>query len=448
MRNLRSGRSLGRRSEADGGPAAITAGPVADLEHFTDSLSATLEAAAETERNVFVFRLHCCLIRLQRWDDVVPIADETVEAAIDERLMALEPSFVFHRAARRDIIGFSSQPSTSADAQRLGGRLAAGLSTALGPADRRFAVSPRLGVAILDQRNPSASDAIDAVTRTVGETNFETPYLVHNDYIRSRSAKQRQLAADLPGALERSEITVEFQPRVRADDLSQVGLEVLARWHRPDGCSVPAIEFLQVAERYGLLFELGQHVRATAVEVADDWAAAERLGSRRLWLDAAPVELCHPSFVPSVLELARDHPDVPIGFELSDTGLLDDPLFVPIFERLQEAGIQLALDNVKPSTLSIGRIQRLPTSMINLDGELVRALPTSEADRDLVRLLCSYAHEADRPVTACQVETDQELDIAKLLEVDLLQGRIIAEPVPPTVMRDLLRDADRPVAGR
>jgi EAL domain-containing protein (putative c-di-GMP-specific phosphodiesterase class I) len=123
---------------------------------------------------------------------------------------------------------------------------------------------------------------------------------------------------------------------------------------------------------------------------------------------------------------------------MQDSRLLDDPVFGPIFERLQGVGVELALDNVRPSSLSIHRLQRLPVSVVNLDRELVRTLVTDPTSRELARLICTYAHARERPVTACQVETAQELDVARLLDVDLVQGNVISRPLRAADLTELL----------
>ena len=174
--------------------------------------------------------------------------------------------------------------------------------------------------------------------------------------------------------------------------------------------------------------------------IARAWVDDGLFGDRRLWFDVAPVELSHPDFPAEVAELVGAHPDIAIGFEMEDSRLMEDPVFVPIFERLQESGVELALDNVRPSSLSIGRLQRLPVSVINLDRELVRTLVTNPTNRELARLICSYAHDRGCPVTACQVETNQELDVAKLLEVDLVQGNVISRPLAADDLTELLLD--------
>ena len=223
LRSLRSGQGLGRQADRpDPGPTPVTSGPTGDEESFQFSLRSALEAARAQDLRLIVFRMRSCLVGLHKWTEFVPLPDDDYERAIEERLAVIDPSIVFRRT-ERDVIGFSSRPRSAAEAERLGGSLASGLAIALGDEARRFAVSPRLGVAIIggpDGRDrtveEAAAAAIEAVDRTLSQTDFDTPYLVHNDYIRNRSLRQEQTGNELPRALDDKQISLEFQPRVAA----------------------------------------------------------------------------------------------------------------------------------------------------------------------------------------------------------------------------------------
>ena len=66
-----------------------------------------------------------------------------------------------------------------------------------------------------------------------------------------KAQRQHQIAQALPGALERNQLAVYYQPIVNALDGSTSHVEALARWlHRPSPVSPD--EFIREAERNGL----------------------------------------------------------------------------------------------------------------------------------------------------------------------------------------------------
>ncbi len=387
---------------------------------------------------MFVFCLRGAAKGLQRWNDNSTRPSIETDRAVEELILDLEGDVQLWRDDEDGLLGFGRQPKARAAAERLGGRLVAGLASPLGTPGRQFIFSARLGAAAFDPSTGTAEAAMDAATTTASQTNFDTPFLLHNGYIAERSRRHRRTGVELPEAIAAGAITVEFQARVTPADHRIVGIEALARWKHPERGSIPTQEFLEVAERQGILAELGRRVRADGVNVARAWQHRGLVDHCRLWMNLAPVELCHPDLMASVAELSGRRPYLSIGFEVADSRLLEDLAFLRVFDRLQELGVHLALDNFNPASKSFGRIRRLPVSMINLDGELVRSLPTIAPNRDLVRLTCSVAAGRGIAVTACGIETEEQLEVAELCGVDLVQGYGVHQVMGPDAMAGYL----------
>lgn len=454
MRSLRTGNGLGdagvsaaastpASGELSHGPAtedpsSATQGLAADEASFRAKLEQVIALASQRRQQVLVFCLRGSVKGLQRWSDTPTANGRDGERAVEELLIGSGRGLSLCRQTDGDLLGFDVEPTDAVTAERLGGRLMTELAKPLGEPGRHVVLSPRLGVCVHDPDRGGADQAIEAATMTAAQTNFETPFLLYNQYIAERAQRLNRTSTELPKALEAGLISVGFQPRVTFADRMVIGIESLARWDHPERGSIPAPEFLEVAERDGKLIELGDHSRSQAVAAARSWTDDGHFDNGRLWLNVAPLELCNPDLPASMAELMNDRPYVPLGIEVTESRLLEDLVFLRIFDRLQETGVQLALDNFNPVTESFGRVKRLPISLINLDGELVRSLPSVAANRDLVRFTCSLAESRGISVTACGVETDEQLEVAELCGADLAQGYAISKVLPGPSMADYL----------
>ncbi len=419
-------------------------GVIENAETFMAGLNRTIAEAAASHRTVFVFRIRGTAKGLLIWSDNPPIDVELARIAIEQELLSAESHLALLPLPDGELVGFDSElKQDRQDADRMGGRLLGALATPLGESGREFMVSVRLGAAIFDPNDGGAEQAMQAASRALRQTSFATPYLVHNSYIAERSARLEETGVLLPDALEAGQIMVEYQPRVGADDRLVSDIEVLPRWYHRERGNIPPREFLRAAEQTGNLIELGRSTRLEATSVASKWLIAGYFQDCRLWMNLAPVELCHASFLDEVAMLVETRPYLLLGFEVHDSGLLEDLMFLRIFDRLQEMGIEIALDNVKHGSLSLGRLRRLPVSSFNLDGDLVRSLPSSSANRDLVRLLCASACESEQTVTACGIETTEQLEVAAVLGVHRLQGFGISKVLSQTLMEEYLETSER-----
>jgi EAL domain-containing protein (putative c-di-GMP-specific phosphodiesterase class I) len=433
----------------DGRATVLDRGRAPDEQTFLASLGHVLATAADDDLRVLAFRARGRPVRLHRWSEPTLPSSEEVQAGIEARLLDVDPSIVTLRLAG-DVIGFASVPCSRREAEQLGGALFAAIAHVVGDPGPRVAISPRLAVAIEEgpdrgvaQLASAVAETIEAVDRTLAQTTTDTPYLVHNDYLRNRARRQRRIGHALPQGLAERQVTLEFQPRVRVDDLTHVGLEVFPRWCHPQMGQIPTIELLRAAEREGHLGQLGRTVRSDAVAMAHRWATEGTLGDRRLWFDVTPVELLEGGFLDDITDIVQSTRLVSIGLELADGALLDDALFAPIFDGLEELGLEVAIDDFRPSMMSMARIQRLPVTMVILDRTLVHNMVGDASSRNLVRAICGYAEERSVLVTACEVDGDDELALAAELGIDLVQGLAVSKPLAESDVWPLLDRSGR-----
>src|SRR5205823_14082012 len=87
----------------------------------------------------------------------------------------------------------------------------------------------------------------------------------------ARAAERYALAADMPGALDRGEFTVAYQPIVSLTDGLSGGLEALARWQHPQLGLLTPDRFIGLAEESSLILDLGRRVLRAACAEAVRW---------------------------------------------------------------------------------------------------------------------------------------------------------------------------------
>src|SRR5206468_3429667 len=75
------------------------------------------------------------------------------------------------------------------------------------------------------------------------------------------AARQRQLMeSDLRVALENSQFYLLYQPCVDASSEAVTGFEALIRWEHPERGPISPVEFIPLAEEFGLINEIGEWV--------------------------------------------------------------------------------------------------------------------------------------------------------------------------------------------
>ncbi|MGH8917530.1 MAG: EAL domain-containing protein, partial [Actinomycetes bacterium] len=157
-----------------------------------------------------------------------------------------------------------------------------------------MSVSAGIGVVSRAASGTSAGELIRAADATlrqakrIGRGQWEL-------YDAARDAEQQahsRLAAEIPGAWEFGDIDVHYQPVCRLDDGRIVALQALLRWDRADGTVVDHVECLKLAERTGLVVELGDWIleKTCGRQVALSQCPADRAPLLRVNLTAQLVQ--------------------------------------------------------------------------------------------------------------------------------------------------------------
>jgi EAL domain-containing protein (putative c-di-GMP-specific phosphodiesterase class I) len=195
---------------------------------------------------------------------------------------------------------------------------------------------------------------------------------------------------------------------------------------------------LSVVEQAGLSVSLGSAVLRMACWAARSWldagllpgpvavnVSAKEIGSGQL-----------PAMVREALEAAQLPPHY-LMLELTETALGANPATAqPAVEELHAMGVQLALDDFGTGLSSLSRLQRLPVSLLKIDGSFTRNLGDLPECQTIVSGIVSVAKTLHIPVLAEGVETHEDLRTLSALGCYAYQGYLEA---PPLVEEDMTR---------
>ena len=182
--------------------------------------------------------------------------------------------------------------------------------------------------------------------------------------------------ASFPAALAGPEVHVHYQPTV---ELAAGGgcelVEALVRWSHPLFGPVPAMEFVPLAEHYGLGFALLRRVLSDALGELARWRQAGT--ARSVAVDVSPRTLVDPDMVALVAtELTRAGlPAEALVLELTeDAFACDGPGVTDTISRLHDLGVRVAIDDFGTGYSSLSYLKQLPVSYLKLDRSLVGGL--------------------------------------------------------------------------
>lgn len=238
------------------------------------------------------------------------------------------------------------------------------------------------------------------------------------------------LRDEIQRALRQGEIFPRYQPIFDLRTSAVIGVEALMRWDHALLGTLPASDFIQVAEEAGVLDELGWHVIERALE--EFFAPAHREWPAFLSVNASPRQLAERGFAERLLRAIRLVGGFPgrVTLEVTESSSMEHPArALALFGRLRSAGVRLALDDFGKGYSSLSLLQRMPFDVLKLDQDFVRRAPHSRDARVILSTLIGLGRSLGLAVVAEGIESRACLDIARRLGVTLGQGFHLGEPM-------------------
>jgi diguanylate cyclase (GGDEF)-like protein/PAS domain S-box-containing protein len=259
--------------------------------------------------------------------------------------------------------------------------------------------------------------------------------------------ERTQLTAGLRRAVELGQITVHYQPVISAERLDVVQFEALARWDWGGRLMSPD-DFIQAAERSGLIRDIGAEVLRRSCSDLQPWLAADSF--RSLAVNVSGVQLQHRDFAERVLDIAawsRVDPHQ-LVLEVTESVFFDaDTHVISQLSSLRAAGIRVALDDFGTGYSSLGRLQDLPVDVVKIDKSFVSMLQTGVEKLPILTSMIHMARSLGLKVTAEGIETLAQARYLMQHGCDALQGYLFSRPVPEAERQDALRKSAAAIAA-
>ena len=302
-------------------------------------------------------------------------------------------------------------------------------------AGRPISVTASIGIALFPGDADTAAELIRHadtamyLAKARGRANWQCfePALARSAYAAL------VMEGELAQALERSELTLHFQPQVRARDGSLAGAEALVRWHHPERGLLLPDEFIPLAEQLRLMQPLGAWVMREAVLAARRWHAAGLAGGRLpVAVNLSTRQFQADDFVAGVASLLRETglPPALLELELTERMLMDDPVrALARIAELKALGVGLSVDDFGTGHSSLGQLRELPIDKMKIDRSFVADLPDNRDAAAIARAIIQMGRSLGITVVAEGVETEAQRRFLAAESCDDLQGEAISPPL-------------------
>jgi len=255
--------------------------------------------------------------------------------------------------------------------------------------------------------------------------------LVYDPSMHTETMDVLELGSDLYHAVARGELHLQYQPVINLRSGKAVSVEALVRWDHPARGLIAPNTFIPIAERNGVIVEIGQWVLGTSCTQAAAWRASS-LPDLRISVNVSARQLDDPAFAGMVTEVLSQTslPPEALTLEVTESVLMHDPLrIIDRLSPLKALGVRLAIDDFGTGYSSLASLQHFPADQLKIDKAFIDTIETSVEGSAIVRTVVELARTLRMETVAEGIETEQQYATLRALSCDLGQGFHFAPPL-------------------
>lgn len=245
----------------------------------------------------------------------------------------------------------------------------------------------------------------------------------------------------LVAALAADEMVLHYQPIIDVASGTIEGYEALVRWDRPGVGLLAPSEFLPVAESTDLVCELDVWVLRAAAEQLARWNWQRGDTALQVCVNVSGRHISQARVQRDVAEVLADVAIEPgqLVVEVTETALMDGDAAAANLDALRSFGVVVSLDDFGTGYQSSTQLSRLPIDVVKIDRCFVDDIDSTSA-RSLLELMIMSAHAFGAKVVVEGIERPEQLELARDLGSEYVQGFYFGAPVPADQVHAQVRD--------
>ncbi|MGY0615272.1 putative bifunctional diguanylate cyclase/phosphodiesterase [Vibrio sp. FJH11] len=265
-------------------------------------------------------------------------------------------------------------------------------------------------------------------------------FCFYNQNMNQDLQRYLDLESRLRNAISNQSLELYYQPIIELKSGKIVGAEALMRWNDEKYGFVNPEEFISIAEKNGLIHQVGEFAIQQACNQAAQWQAIAPLfmsvnfSSVQFRYCERLLELIKQSLIDS--GLPTDKFDV----EVTESLLFNhDQQLLDMLDNLRALGTKLTIDDFGTGYSALSYLQKFPFDRLKIDRSFMQNVFENDSDRELVNVIIAMAKALNLKIVAEGIEDHRHVNYLNDLNCEFGQGFYYSRPIPAAEFEVLLK---------
>lgn len=307
----------------------------------------------------------------------------------------------------------------------------------------QLVITPSIGISIYPKDGQDvvsllkSADMAMYFAKRSGRNNIQFFEFSMNDAALLRM----NLESELRQAINRDEMSLDYQPQIDLMTRKVTGLEALLRWNNFTLGNIPPLDFIPIAEEIGLILPIGEWVLRTACHQMKNWLE-NGIKLQRIAVNVSVLQFTHsefPEVVSRVLKETGLDPSV-LELEITESILMANADgAIAKLNRLKEIGVKLSIDDFGTGYSSLSYLKKFPIDRLKIDQSFINGIADNSDDQAITCAVISMADNMKLHVIAEGVENAGQVDFLKQEKCQEVQGNLFCRPMNTEDVERFLR---------
>ena len=358
-------------------------------------------------------------------------AGDHVLRVVAERVsLQMRPDEFLGRVGGDEFLAIKSSYFTRSGAAQLAERLIAAICEPIAWNNQQLTVGSSVGISVYPNMAETADDLLAQADIAMyrAKANGSNNVCVY-DVSMDQAARERSvLAMDLREALQAQQFELYYQKQNDTASGEVIGFEALIRWSHPRRGFISPVDFISIAEKTGLINNIGDWVLERACREAASWRNPLSVA-----VNVAPGQLADNNLPARVGQILKETGLDPkrLELEITESGIIrDQQRALVVIRQLKSLGVRIAMDDYGTGYSSLSTLQLFPFDKIKIDRSFIESVSTNRQSAAIVRSTLILAASLDIPVLAEGVETEESMSFLRQEGCQQVQGFLYGRPLP------------------
>jgi len=220
-----------------------------------------------------------------------------------------------------------------------------------------------------------------------------------------------------------------------------VGHEALLRWKHPVYGKIPIPRIIDLAERSGLIIEMGEWVLTQACKQNREWME-KGFGPLDIAVNLSALQMADSRILSTVknsLEETGMDPKL-LNIEITETvAMVQIDQKIELMKEMKDMGIKISIDDFGTGYSSLSYFTNFPVDVLKIDRSFINNMLIDENAKTVTTTIIQMAKALKLKIVAEGVETAEHIEVLKKLNCSHYQGYLVSKPAAPPRCEEIMK---------